>query len=361
MSTSINNLHAKLKSLGAEAVLFNSSEFLPSVNLRYLSGFTGSDASLLITNSERHFFTDGRYDTQAQQEISGFQIHIQRDKFKKIVSLLKRLKIRNLAVEAPRISYAFGTELIKKTGVKLISLKRDYLEKFRILKTPEERNEIAKAAQIASDACGNLIAQGLSGKREFEVAAELENLFRTGGASGTAFDTIVASGERSALPHGTATSKKIKKGELVILDYGCSLASGYRSDETVTCIVGTPSQEQKKIYEAVHRAHDKALAAAKVGVKVVDLDKVARNEIDEAGYGKFFMHSLGHGLGLETHEPPYLSPKGRGVLQAGMVFTIEPGVYIQGVGGVRLESLVYLGSSAPDVLSGMEKKLIKVK
>jgi Xaa-Pro aminopeptidase len=351
-------LHERLPKLGVDALLFNTTEVLPSFNLRYLSGFTGSDAAIVLTATERHLFTDGRYKTQARLETSGFDIHIGRSKLDGLARLLKRAEVRRLGVESPRITHQFAHELTRRAkNVELIPLKREMLENLRIRKSPEERARIKRAASIASASCKEVITNGLEGRREAEVAAELEYLFRRNGASGTAFDTIVASGERSALPHGTAADKVIQKGDLVVVDFGCRF-QGYRSDETVTCVVGPPVEDQLKIHRAVYDAHMKALDAAKEGVHVRRLDAIARQSIEEAGYGKHFIHSLGHGLGLETHEPPYLSPRGRGQLKEGMVFTIEPGIYIEGIGGVRLESLVYLGASGPEILSEMPKDLI---
>jgi Xaa-Pro aminopeptidase len=351
-------LHARLQRLGVDALLFNTSEVLASFNVMYLSGFTGSDAAILLTRTERHLFTDGRYKTQAKQEASGFAVHVERNKIDALARALTKAGVLRLGVESPRITHQFAAELQKRAKkVELVPLRREVLENLRIQKSTDERDKIERAASIASSACSEVIGNGLAGKTESEVAAELELLFRRKGASGIAFDTIVASGERSALPHGTATEKVIQRGELVVVDFGCRF-EGYRSDETVTCIVGSPTADQKKIHRAVYDAHMKALDAAKEGVKVRWLDSVARQSIEKAGYGKYFIHSLGHGLGLETHEPPYLSPKGRGVLKQGMVFTIEPGIYIEGTGGIRLESLVYLSATGPEVLSEMPKDLI---
>ncbi len=359
MTTSLLNLHERLVRLGVDALLFTTSEVTASTNLRYLTGFTGSDAAILLTRTERHFFTDGRYRFQSRQETSGVHIHVERSKLDALVRTAKRLGLRRLGIEGARISYQFAHELASRADVELIPLKREFIESLRIRKSPEEKALIKKAAAIASKSCKTVIDQGLLGRKESEVAAELENLFRKNGASGIAFDTIVASGERSALPHGSPSEKVIQKGDLVILDYGCAL-SGYRSDETVTCKIGKPTKEEQRLYKAVKNAHDKAMHAAKVGVKARDLDKIARDTIDKEGLGNFFMHGLGHGLGLETHEPPSVSPRGRGALEEGMVFTIEPGVYVEGVGGVRLESLVYLAADGPEILSGMEKSLILV-
>jgi Xaa-Pro aminopeptidase len=353
-------IQAKLGKFRVDAVLFNSSEVLPSTNLRYLTGFTGSDASVLVTPSESHLITDGRYKTQAREETSGLRIHIVRNRLDAVARRLRFRKCRRLGVETSRISYEFAAQLVKKVpGLEVVALNRQFLENLRIRKSQEEKQKIQRAAAIASSACRETLQSGLEGKKESDVAADLELLFRRGGAEGTAFPTIVASGPRGALPHGTASSKTIKAGELVVVDFGCWF-DAYSSDETVTCVIGSPSAEQKKIHKAVYDAHMKALDAVKEGIAVRELDKIARRSIDQAGYGKYFVHGLGHGVGLETHEPPSLSPRGKGVLQEGMVFTIEPGIYIEDYGGVRLESLVYLGGSGPELLSQMPKDLISV-
>ncbi len=353
-------IQSKLGRLAVDAVLFNSSEVLPSTNLLYLTGFTGSDASLLITATEGLLITDGRYKTQAKEETSGLQIRIVRNRLEAVARRLRLRKLSRLGVEASRVSHEFIGQLIKRVpGLEIVALKTQFLERLRIRKTSEERDKIKKAAAIASAACRQILQSGLDGKKESDVAGDLELLFRRGGAEGIAFPTIIASGSRGALPHGTASNKLIKAGELVVVDFGCKF-EGYSSDETVTCVVGRPSGEQKKIHKAVYDAHMKVLDAVKEGIGVRELDKIARTSIHEDGYGKYFLHGLGHGVGLETHEAPYLSPRGKGVLQEGMVFTVEPGIYIEDYGGVRLESLVYLGASGPEILSEMSKELISV-
>jgi Xaa-Pro aminopeptidase len=358
LKNSLELLHERLKRMGVDAILFTTSEITPSINLRYLSGFTGSDAAILLTATERHFFTDGRYKTQVKEQTSGFNIHVERGKIDALARVIKKAHVRRVAVESPRISYYFVGELVRKSGVEIVPISLEFLESFRIRKTPEEKALISKAAQIASTACRELISKGLAGKKENDLATELEMLFHRNGAEGLAFETIVASGPRSALPHGNPTDKIVGPDELVIIDYGARV-SGYRSDETVTCKTGKPSAEDKKIHHAVYEAHNRALEAAKIGAKVRDVDAVARQSIDKSGFGEYFIHGLGHGLGLETHEPPSLSPKGKGILKEGMVFTIEPGIYIENVGGVRLESLVYLGAGGVEVLSKMPKDLIR--
>lgn len=353
-------LHARLERLGVDALLFNTSEVTPSPNLRYLSGFTGSDASILITRTERRFFTDGRYKTQAREQATGFLVHVVRNKISALARTLRSSGARRLGIEGARVSYEFVTRLVSSVpGLEVVPLKRDFLEAFRSAKSPEEKAVMREAARIASEACRQVLDSGMVGKHESEVAGEVEFRFRAGGAEGPSFETIVASGMRSALPHGAATEKTIVGGELVVVDYGCRY-KGYCSDETVTCCTGKPSSKQKDIHGAVYDAHMSALDAVREGVSVRELDRIARSSIEQAGYGKFFVHGLGHGVGLEVHEPPYLSSRGRGVLTEGMVFTIEPGIYIEGVGGVRLESLVYLGSAGPEVLCDMPKDLIVI-
>ncbi|MBI5571050.1 MAG: aminopeptidase P family protein [Desulfomonile tiedjei] len=352
--------HRRLEKLGLDAVMFNTSEFSASPNVTYLSGFTGSDATILITPTERHLFTDGRYKTQAKQQAAGFQIHVVRSKLDALANALKGAELRRLGMEGSRISYDFVTALVRRfPDLQPIPLKRQFVEGLRIVKDGEEKAKIKAAAHLASEACRRVVAAGLIGRIESEVAADLEGEFRRLGAEKIAFDTIVASGERSALPHGKASTKRIGNQELVVVDYGCML-EGYHSDETVTCVTDAPSVEQKRIYDVVYQAHMRALEVIKPGIHARRVDAAARKVIADGGYGKHFLHGLGHGVGLEIHEPPYLSPRGRGTLEEGMVFTVEPGVYVEGVGGVRLESLIYLDRNGPDILSEMPKDLIRV-
>jgi Xaa-Pro aminopeptidase len=359
MSFPVLSLHSRLRRLGVDALLFNTSETLPSMSVRYLAGFNGSDASLLITSAERHLFTDGRYKIQVERQCQGFRIHVVKRKLDSLASAIKKAGVARLGIEAARVSYDFVTMLERRLPhVEMVPLSRAFLEGLRLCKSPEERDKVKTAAHMASESCREVLQSGIRGRREVDVAADLENRFRQKGAEGLAFETIVASGERSALPHGTATDRIILEGDLVIIDFGCRF-EGYHSDETVTCSVGAPSDEQEKIHRAVFEAHERAMDAAKEGVSVRDLDRIARQSINAAGYGRFFIHGLGHGVGLEIHEPPYLSPRGKGRLKEGMIFTIEPGIYVEGVGGVRLESLVYLDAGGPEILCEMPKELIE--
>jgi Xaa-Pro aminopeptidase len=268
--------------------------------------------------------------------------------------------VERIGIEPSRVSYEFVRHLARRVPkAEFVPLKREFLENFRIRKSPQEKHNIARAAVLASEACQEVLNAGLTGRSERDVAVDLE--FRTlrKGAHGIAFGTIVAAGRRSALPHGTATDRIIGPGELVIIDYGCRF-DGYCSDETVTCVTGSPGSDQKKLHKAVYDAHMRALEAVREGVSVRQIDRIARSSLENDGLGKHFKHGLGHGVGLEIHEAPFLSAHGRGTLVEGMVFTIEPGVYIEDVGGVRLESLVYLGPQGTEVLCTMPKDLIVV-
>jgi Xaa-Pro aminopeptidase len=354
------SVEGKLSRLGVDGILFNNSEGMPSINVRYLSGFSGSDGTVLITKSERSLFTDGRYKTQAGIEAPGFQVHIVKTKLDALARTLKEIRVKRLGIEASRLSFEFVARLQAKVPeLAIVSLPAKFLESLRIRKTKAEREAIETAAGIASSACRTLLDKGLVGRKESDVAGDLEHLFRQGGAEGIAFETIVAAGERSALPHGKASDRVIRKGELVVLDFGCRW-NGYHSDETVACITGKPTAEQKRLHTVVYDAHNAALEITRAGVRARAVDAAARSVIEHAGLGKFFLHGLGHGVGMEIHEPPRLSTRATGTLQEGMVFTIEPGVYVEGLGGVRLESLVYLGSQGPEILSTMTKELIRV-
>ena len=353
-------IRRKLQKLKLDAVLLNTSEITQSTNLRYLSGFTGSDAAILINEDRLHLFTDGRYKIQSRIESPKFRVHITRGKIASVVKVMRKLGVRHLGVEGNRISFDYVSALKRAAKeIEVVSFKAQELADLRIIKDGSELKMIKKAAQVASLACEQLLESGISGKSESEVAGRLGSLFKLGGASAESFETIVASGVRSALPHGSPTEKIIQSGDLVVIDYGC-IISGYCSDETVTCVVGAPHPEQLKIHQVVKDAHDRAIEAIKPGIRAEDADRVARETISKAGYGKYFLHSLGHGVGLEVHEAPYLAPKSVSVIDSGMVFTIEPGIYIEGFGGIRLESLVYLSSTGPEILSGASKSLITV-
>jgi Xaa-Pro aminopeptidase len=356
----ITVIRDRISKLGLDGVLLNTSEITRSFNLKYLSGFSGSDAAILITRTELKLFTDGRYKLQCKEECPDFQVHVTRDKIKSISNLLRKKNTKRLGLEGNRISFDLVSALKRSSKeIEFVSFDKRNLECLRIKKDKTEIEKIASAAKIASSSCNDLLEMGLSGKTEIEIAGRLEFLFKKKGASGESFQTIVASGIRSALPHGMPTEKIVQSGELLIVDFGC-VFSDYCSDETVTLVVGNPSPQHKKIHQVVYEAHCRAIDCLEAGVSCVYVDAIARKTISDAGYGKYFLHSLGHGVGLEVHEAPYLSPRRKTILEEGMVFTIEPGIYIEGFGGVRLESLVHLTASGPEILSKAPKSLISI-
>lgn len=361
MKKSLEVLRAYMKKKRLDAVLFHSSEYLSSQNLVYIAGFTGSEAAVLITGREQHLFTDGRYAIQARQQARGFIIHITRDTVGSIARFVSKRGLFRIGIETARVTYKFvGRLRDRMKGLVLVDIDDRFIETFRIRKFPEELEKIRHAAAIASQACEMVLSGGILGKTELQVAWELESAFRRLGAEEPSFGTIVASGERSALPHAHPTEKVIGHCDLVVMDYGARFST-YSSDETVTCIVGgIPSSLQKRIHEAVHEAHDRAIDILQPGIPIRQVDGVARQCIADAGFGRNFTHGLGHGVGLEVHEPPKISQRGTGILEEGMVFTIEPGIYLEGVGGVRLESLIHMTGDGPEFLSLMSKDLISV-
>jgi len=231
------------------------------------------------------------------------------------------------------------------------------LDSIRSCKDQDEIETLGRVAGLASASLNAVLASLVPGVRETDFALELEIEMRRRGAEARAFDFIVASGERGAMPHGRASDKVIRSGELVTIDFG-AVKDGYHSDETVTVAVGRPSDRGREIHDIVRQAHDRAIAAVRPGISCRDLDAVARDYISEQGYDAYFGHGLGHGVGLEIHEKPVVSPRSEAVVEEGMVFTIEPGIYIPGFGGVRIEDTVAVTADGCVVLTQAPKDLI---
>jgi Xaa-Pro aminopeptidase len=319
-------------------------------NLRYLSGYTGSDAALFVGLQVRWLFTDSRYTTQARAEAPDFRVIEYRLKVPEISAALKRRKVERLGFEPARMTHARFREFRRHLrGVKLVPL-QSVFERLRARKTPAEIRKIQRAGNIARQALREALPLLKPGVRERDFALELEHLMKHRGADQVNFATIVASGRRGALPHGVASKKKLKAGELVTLDFGCSYL-GYNSDQTLTFCLGRPTPRQTKIYEVVREAQALAIAAIRPGARLKDVDGLARDYIREQGFGRYFGHGLGHGVGLEVHEEPVLGPRSKGRLEPGMVVTVEPGIYLPGWGGVRIEDMVAVTESGGRVLT----------
>jgi Xaa-Pro aminopeptidase len=329
-------------------------------NIRYLTGFTGSDAAVLLTEKESFFLTDSRYWTQAEQEVKGAEIVHYKKKLDGIASLFSRLKLRAIGFEAAFLSVSVHRALLEslEDGTRLHPMEEE-IKSLRMVKDEEELTLMRKAIQISSDAFQHVLKILKEGILEEDMAFEMEFHMKKSGADALGFDIIVASGKRSALPHGRASHKKIERGDFVLFDFG-SRFQGYHSDETCTVICGPPTPEQKTIFQLVKEAHDKAVALVRPGVSIHEVDAAARDHIRNGGYGDYFGHGLGHGVGLAVHEDPTINAENKNVLQEGMVFTIEPGIYVPNLGGVRLEDMVRVTSQGAEVLTYLPKELIVV-
>lgn len=348
----VSSAREYLERFGVEAIVF-----LGLPNIRYLAGFTGSDGALILGKEKEWFLTDSRYTTQASLEVAEAGVIEYRIKTEGIAALLTAESVKKAGFEAEQTTVALWQALTEALpDVELIPIGAE-LDDLRIRKDPEELRSLAGSADIASQALLDILDSIRPGVPEREVALALEFAMKRAGAQEKSFDFIVASGPRGALPHGKASDKKIQAGELVTLDFG-AIYRGYHSDETVTVAVGTPDNRQKEIYSIVRDAHDKALEAVKPGISLKELDGIARRHIEAKGYGNYFGHGLGHGVGLEVHEKPTVSFRGEQSAWEGMVFTIEPGIYIPDWGGVRIEDTVVVTQEGCRLLTSVSKELM---
>jgi Xaa-Pro aminopeptidase len=323
-----------------------------SANLIYLTGFSGASALLVPRNGENTVYVYGVNHAQAEAELGDFAVELVKrgekltDKTAKQASALgiKRLAVDALNVEGWR-------SLSKSLGdAKTLEVNSRCLQELRRVKDANEIQLLRKAAELTSEGMRVAREAVAVGAKEYEVAAEIEYAMRKRGSSGVAFETIVASGVCSAFPHGGCSDRKIREGDLVVVDVGATYKS-YRSDMTRTFVAGKPSEKQKKLYQIVKAAQEKAFEAVKSNVKAADVDGVAREVIADAGYGDYFVHGLGHGVGLEVHEPPTLSPDSKDVLAEGNVVTVEPGIYLVGYGGIRIEDTVLVQRNGAEKLT----------
>jgi Xaa-Pro aminopeptidase len=345
------NLALLFRRMNLDAVLFWSLE-----NIRLLCGFTGSDGALIYGVEERVFLSDSRYEEQAKAEVRAAAFQKYKKKVEEIARRLRSMRVKRVGFEASALSWESYQRLKGLLPrVSLIPLS-EQIAGLRARKEPEEIQTIRRAVEIASEGFRDMLPRVKPGVREKTLRDFLENRMRRRGGEEPSFPTIVASGPRGALPHGKASEKKLQKKEMAVIDFGARY-QGYHSDETKTLILGRPDPSQKKIYDLVRRAQEKAMAAVRPGASVRRIDAAARNIISRAGYGKFFGHGTGHGIGLAVHEPPTLSPRGSGVVEEGMVFSIEPGIYLPGWGGVRLEDLVLVTDRGCEVLTYLSKEL----
>ena len=359
-------LREQLASSGLDALLVSH---LP--NIRYLCGFTGSAGLLLVSEAGSTFFTDVRYDTQGREEVKGAKVVIAR---KALLSALaetvgtRRAKSKSKAltskatigIEAEHVTVSERKRLndLLPASVKLRNAP-DLVARARMVKDDEELDLIRAAVKLGATLFDRALEVLRPGIKESEVAAEMEYAARRAGASEMSFPTIIASGARSALPHGRATQQAIAPGGFVVCDFGVILG-GYCSDRTRTVWVGAPTKDARSAYEAVREAQEAAIATVRPGIGVGEVDSAARKVLRKAGLGRYFTHSTGHGVGLEIHEAPRIAAGQTEVLQPGMVITIEPGVYFQGKWGIRIEDMVAVTDNGWEVMTPGSKEFLAV-
>ncbi|MBO1579063.1 Xaa-Pro dipeptidase [Bacillus sp. XF8] len=324
---------------------------------RYMTNFTGTAGVVLISNDRALFITDFRYVEQASKQAVGYEI-VQHTGpiLDEVAKQVKELGIQKLGFEQDTLTYSSYTahkEAVEAEFVPTSGL----VEKLRLIKTDSEIKILKEAAQIADAAFEHILSFIRPGVSEIEVSNELEFFMRKQGATSSSFDIIVASGLRSALPHGVASEKVIEKGDFVTLDFG-AYYKGYCSDITRTIAVGEPSDKLKEIYNVVLEAQIRGVNGIKAGLTGREADALTRDYITEKGYGEYFGHSTGHGVGLEIHEAPGLAFRSETVLEPGMAVTVEPGIYIPGVGGVRIEDDIIITSEGNEVITKSPKELI---
>lgn len=349
----LEKLRSLLEDQGLEALLVARPE-----NARYISGFTG-EALLLVTRGEAYLFSDGRYEEQAKLEAPDWRFVRFKRSFTEVFNEVSRgLGLRELGFEKDFLTYQ-QWEQLKGCFPGILRPVAGLIERLRLVKDDYEVALIREAGMITAGAFRYVLGQMHEGQEEQEIAGIMELFMRRQGAGPPAFETIVASGERGALPHGAASGKRLGRGELVTLDLGARF-QGYAADLTRTVCMRAVSTRQREVYEIVREAQARALGAVRAGVTAAEVDATARRFLEEAGYGQYFTHSLGHGVGLAIHEDPRLAPGQDLVLKPGMVVTVEPGVYISGWGGVRIEDTVLVKQNGCEILTPVTKDLIVI-
>ncbi|SIO33267.1 Xaa-Pro aminopeptidase [Singulisphaera sp. GP187] len=334
-------------------------------NVRYLTGFTGDDSTLLLTRDRAIVLSDGRYTTQLKQECPSLELIIRpvgQMMTGAIAEAVGKLEVRRLGFDPSALTVAEFESLKQQAPPTLeLAAVKNRVEDLRVIKDKEEVAEIREAIRMAERAFAMLRA-GLRGQEsEKDTADALESYLRRCGASAASFPPIVAVGERSALPHARPTAeKRIDQADFVLVDWGAT-ASPYKSDLTRVLVTGKVSSKFEKVYRTVLAAQERGIAAIRPGVKARDVDAEARSVIEDAGFGRFFTHGLGHGLGMDIHEAPALRKESGVTLQPGMVITVEPGIYLPGWGGIRIEDDVLVTPDGCEVLTHVPKSLDTVR
>ena len=347
-------LAARLPDLEVDAVLVTQ---LP--NVRYLTGFTGSNGQALLARGGGEFFTDGRYTEQSRREVEDLERTTYSDGFPEpLVASCRGFGVARLGFEAAGVTFELWERLrAKAEGIELVPLQGE-VERLRWAKDGEELALLGRAQEAADRAFEDVVLDGLrAGMTERELAFDLELAMRRAGAEGLAFETIAAFGPNAAEPHHDPTDRPLSRGDIVKLDFGARVG-GYHSDMTRTVALGEPDGRLREIHDVVATAHRAGVDAVRTGAKSADIDRAARDVVEQAGYGDLFTHGLGHGVGLEIHEGPSLRRDGEDVLPAEAVVTIEPGVYVPGLGGVRIEDMVEVTDAGGRVIPRSTRDLV---
>ncbi|MCF6150613.1 MAG: aminopeptidase P family protein [Candidatus Kuenenia sp.] len=348
----LGEIKKNLEREGAEGFLVTNE-----INIRYISGFTGSDSVLLLTPGNDYLFTDFRYVEQAQQDNPKIKIVEKKTSLlNSICEKIKKLKIKKLLVESFYISIDQFNEIKQKVNNIHMIATKGIIENYRKQKTKDELKKIQKAIEIAEKAYASIQNKIKYGVTEKDIADILEYELRILGAEKSSFDIICAVGKHASKPHAHPATTRVQRGDTVLIDWG-SRFQYYNSDLTRLKTMDKISSKFRKIYQIVLDAQSLAIDCIRPGIKAKKIDAVARNYIKKKGFGEFFGHGLGHGIGQEVHEGPYINKKNNEILKEGMVFTVEPGIYIPEWGGVRIEDLVLVTQTGCEVLSKLPKKL----
>lgn len=323
-------------------------------NVFYYSGFKSEDAALLVTSDRAFIITDSRYTIQAAEQAPDFEMYNISGGLSK---LFETVKPEKLGYEENYITVAEFEKLKKASPKTCFFAAGAIISEPRKIKEPCEKEKIRQAEALGDAAFSHVLNILHVGMTEKEAAFEIEMFMKKNGASALSFETIAASGLRSAMPHGTASDKIIERGDFLTLDFGCIL-DGYCSDMTRTVVFGEADGRQKEIYSVVFEAQRAGISAVKSGRKCSEIDMAARKVIENAGYGNYFSHSLGHSVGIEIHENPNFSPKSPDIAEFGNVITVEPGIYIENFGGVRIEDIIIIEPDFVENITNSEKELI---
>jgi Xaa-Pro aminopeptidase len=348
----LKRLRGLMKARGINAFLITDP-----VNVEYVSGFTGGDSYAFILPKEQYLLTDGRYTEMAEEEAGGFEVLTRKMRLTELIEqVARKRRLKEIAFEGFGISYDTLREYRKALGGVRWRAQRPMIHMLRRVKDAREVALIEECVKVAQDAMRAVRKQLRPGLTENEVAAELDYQMRKRGGQKAAFNTIVAAGPHSSQPHAATGKRKMRQGDAVTIDWGARM-NGYNCDLTRVFFIGKAQPKFRKIYNIVLRAQQMAIEIARPGVAIQRMDAVAREHIAAQGYGSEFNHSLGHGLGMEVHEAPAVNRTAKGNLEAGFVITVEPGIYVPGFGGVRVEDDVLITEKGARVLSDFPREI----